>query len=134
MNTRTLIAAGILALAAPCGAAFAQGGLYVLHSEPAGGCPGLDWHVVVGRTGALSGIVGWDNMKHLARVTGAINREEHTFQMTANEIGGAERAATIDGRIESDGVAVATIKGPNIECKDVTIPYFKQPAVGGGGG
>jgi hypothetical protein len=50
-----LIVTSVVALVASVGAASAQfPGVYVLHSKPEGGCPALDWHVVVGPNHELS--------------------------------------------------------------------------------
>ena len=66
-----LIVTSLVALAASVGAAYAQiPGVYVLHSKPEGGCPALDWHVTVGPNHELSGVIGWDNMKSIARLSG----------------------------------------------------------------
>ena len=40
------------------------GSYYSFHSTAQGGCPALDWHVVVGLNGALSGIIAWNTALH----------------------------------------------------------------------
>jgi hypothetical protein len=95
----------------------AAGTLFVLHSTAQGACPALDWHIVVGDNGALSGMISWNGMKSIARVTGTTNAE-HQFSMTATEIGGEGRTATITGqRRVRDGYLMADVNGPGIACK-----------------
>jgi hypothetical protein len=38
-----------------------------------GGCPALDWHETVSPTHELSGVIGWNDMKSIARVSGQLN-------------------------------------------------------------
>ena len=64
MRARLLLAtmaAGALGAVATLNTAYAQvpapGTLFVLHSTAQGACPALDWHVVVGENGTLSGIL-----------------------------------------------------------------------------
>ena len=91
-----LIAAGLLALTAATGVATAQkppfklpaGRLYVFHSGPRSGCPGLDWYIVAEPGDALIGFIAWNNMQSLARATGTLDRRAGTFEMTAHEVGG----------------------------------------------
>jgi hypothetical protein len=63
MKARILLAAtaaGVLGAGAMLSTAHAQvqapGTLFVLHSTAQGACPPLDWHVVTGDNGALSGM------------------------------------------------------------------------------
>jgi len=108
------------------------GSYYSFHSAAQGGCPALDWHVVVGQNGALSGMIAWNNMQSMAHAEGTVNQQARTFQMTAQEQGGQNRTATISGTIRNDGYLVANIQGPNVNCHGVTVPWFK-PSSGGGG-
>jgi hypothetical protein len=131
MNAVKLIAAGVLALAGTFGVASAQdmpeGRVYAFHSRAQKGCPTLDWHVVVGANGALSGMVSWDNMRAMAHATGTVDMQARTFQMTATEVGGQHRTATVTGTVRQDGWLVAEIKGPKLDCKGVTVPWFTPP-------
>ncbi len=135
MTSFKLIAASALAISAMCGIASAQGypdgRVYAFHSGPQGGCPGLDWHIVASGS-ALDGMIAWDNMKAMARATGTLNLDAKTFQMTAKEVGGQERTATISGSVQSDGYLVADITGPNVSCKNVTVKWFVASPSGGG--
>jgi hypothetical protein len=137
MRSRTLLLATVLAIGGTSSLALAQGEkLYVLHSPASGGCPALDWHVTVASDGAMSGIVGWKDMEHLARVSGTANRQDHTLKMTATEIGGQSRTAEITGAIEGNGYLNVNIHGSGVNCTGVVVPYWLPPKgiVGGGSG
>ena len=78
------VAAGAVVVTATCNMALAQqvapeGRVYVFHSRPAGQCPSLDWHVVVGENNALSGMVAWNNMKNMANVAGTIAPNRYLY-------------------------------------------------------
>ena len=86
---------GLLALTAATGAATAQkpfklpaGRLYVFHSGPRSGYPGVDWYIVAEVGDTLTGFIAWNNMQSLARATGTLNRRAGTFELTAHEVGG----------------------------------------------
>jgi hypothetical protein len=119
---------------ATLGVASAQSsGLYVLHAKATATCPALDWHVVVEVTSTgddLSGVIGWDGMKHLANVSGTLNPNTRFFEMKATEIGGEGRTAKIDGQLRLDGWLTANIDGAGVNCKSVVIPYYVPPAGG----
>jgi hypothetical protein len=128
----TLLAAAI-AVFATCGVASAQqaGRLYVFHSAAMGGCPALDWHVTTGADGSsLSGMISWDNMKSMAHATGTIGADK-SIKMTATEVGGTARTATIDGKVRADGWLVVNVKAPNVTCTDIKIPYYVAPVTAG---
>jgi hypothetical protein len=98
-----LIAAAFAALGLWLGVAVAQvpqGRIYVLHSPAAGACPSLDWHVVVEPNDILAGMIAWDDMKTMARATGKVDRPNHTFTMTAVEMGGRAEPPLLMGRSE----------------------------------
>ena len=139
MKTRILlatVAAGALCGGAMLNVAHAQvppGTLYVFHSQPQGACPALDWHVVVGQGGQLSGMISWDEMKSMAHVTGSM-AANRTFTMSAKEVTGGSRTATITGRAGTDGWLTADIDGQGVACKAVRIPIWRPPAGGGGQG
>jgi len=107
------------------------GRVYVFHSAAQSGCPALDWHVVLDEGGMLSGIVSWDNMASLARASGRLNAQAGTFQMTAREIGGRGRTATIDGTVSPiTGWLTANVTGQNVACTGIEVQWFR-PATGG---
>src|ERR1700755_500408 len=73
----------------------AQPGLYAYHTGPAvGGCPGLDWHIVLGADSSLTGFVTWDQGEHMAKLAGSI-KKDRTFEMDAQEVGGVGKKATV---------------------------------------
>jgi hypothetical protein len=136
MTKFAIIVAGALASTMLCGSVSAQqapaGRVYVFHSTAQASCPALDWHVVVAGDDSLSGMIAWDDMKAIARVSGKVNMSAKTFAMTAKEVGGQGRTATVDGTVRSDGWLVANIKGPNINCQGINVPWFVPSPSGGG--
>jgi hypothetical protein len=138
MKSLKLFATTALAAAAICSVAWAQGlpdgRVYTFHSKAQAGCPALDWHVVAGANGTLSGMIAWDDMKAMAHATGTVNMQSHTFQMTAKEVGGQGRTATVDGSVRQDGWLIANIKGPKIACTGITVPWFTPGQAAGGNG
>ena len=117
--TSSLIASTLIGLAS---AQMPDGSVYALHSKAHGGCPSLDWYIVVEARGILAGMIAWNDMKMMTRATGTVDRLHHTFTMTATEMGGQARTATIQGEAHDDGRLVASIKGPSITCTAVAIP------------
>jgi hypothetical protein len=109
----------------------APGAVYVFHSKAMGGCPALDWHVVAGEGGTLDGMIAWNDMKSMAHATGSIDATRN-FKMTATEIGGSGRTATVSGQARKDGWLVANISGPGVNCKHVTIPIWRPGGPGPG--
>lgn len=108
-----------------------EGSVYVLHSKATGGCPSLDWYIVVEANGTLAGMIAWDDMETMTKATGIVDRPHHTFTMIATEIGGRARTATVEGEAHDDGHLIASIKGPSITCTAVGIPINKaQPDAG----
>ena len=130
MTLMRLVATGVLAIAAMGDVASAQlqlppGRVYAFHSGATANCPALDWHIVLGNAGALAGMISWNNMESLARARGSINQTSGAFQMTAQEVGGQGRTATIDGTVNtSNGWLTANIQGQNVSCTGVQIPWF----------
>src|SRR5215469_5529439 len=107
------------------------GRVYAFDSSAQGGCPGLSWHMVLEAGGALSGVIAWNNMQSVARVTGSVNTQTRTFQATATEVGGRGRTATITGTVNTTtGWLNANIQGPNVNCQGITVPWF-SPFRGG---
>ena len=60
---------GVLATAVAADRAYGleldPGRVLTFHSEPSDGCPGLDWHVVIGPNHRLTGFIAWDQMKDI---------------------------------------------------------------------
>jgi hypothetical protein len=71
-------------------------------------------------------------MGAMAHATGTINMQGRTFRMTAKEVGGQGRTATVDGTIRQDGWLVANIKAPKVTCTRITVPWFTPPSNTGG--
>ncbi len=136
MTLSKVVAAGAVALMVTSTVASAQvpppGRVYTFNSSAQGGCPALDWHVVTGANGALSGMIAWNNMESMAKATGTVRAGQ--VQMTAKEVGGQARTATITGTMQSSGWLVVNIAGPSIDCKGISIPFFVAPPAGGGHG
>ena len=131
------VAAGAVAVTATCNMAQAQqivpeGRVFVFHSRPAGQCPALDWHVVSGENNTLNGMVAWNNMRSMANVSWAIS-PDRTFRMNGKEVGGQGRTAVITGVLRTDGWMTANVKGQNLDCQGITVPWFVPPPPSGGG-
>jgi hypothetical protein len=110
------------------------GRVYAFDSSAQGGCPGLNWHMVLGDGGALSGLIAWNNMQSVARVSGSVNAQTRAFQATATEVGGQGRTAALTGTVNPNtGWLTANIQGPNVNCQGITVPWF-SPFTGGGSG
>jgi hypothetical protein len=148
-DTARVIAVVIASVPALAQQVAPEGRVYVFHSKPAGQCPALDWHVVVGPDNKLSGMVAWNNMQNMANVTGTIN-PDRTFSMTGNAIDpvkpwpmascpprcppeGQEQTAVIFGTLKADGRLTANIRGPNFDCQGIEVPWFVPPPSGGAG-
>jgi hypothetical protein len=90
-----LLVAGLLALTAATDVATEQkppfklpaGRLYVFHSTPRSGCPGVDWYIVAGAGDTLTGFIAWNNMQSVACATGTLSRRAGTFEMPDNPFG-----------------------------------------------
>jgi hypothetical protein len=105
-----------------------QPGLYAYHTGPAvGGCPGLDWHINVGADSSLTGFVAWDQGQHIAKLAGSIQKDR-TFEMQAQEIGGAGRTATVKGSAGGTNISIS-INGIGNPCDGVflNIPRTVTP-------
>src|SRR5215831_3827135 len=107
MNLRGLMVASVMATGIMSGAASAQSaGMYVLHAKASGSCPAMDWHIALDPSATVNnvkGMIGWDNMKHVARVVGFINPDTRYFEMEATEVDGDKRKAKIEGQLRLDG-------------------------------
>ena len=145
LNRKISFAATMVGIALSCvnwGALNAQtaadsagpvGRVYVAHNRPSGGCPSMDWHVVLGENNTISGTVGADDMKALFRVTGNYSAAKLTFRMYGNEVGGT-RTAAVNGTILPDGLK-ATIEGLPVKApcqgKLVNIRRIDQALING---
>jgi hypothetical protein len=85
------------------------GRLYAFHTKAVGGCPALDWHVVVGENNTLSGMIGVNDMKTVFLVSGTYGADRK-FRLDGKEIGGT-RTGSINGQVYETGVMAATLGG-----------------------
>jgi hypothetical protein len=129
-----LIAAGLLALTAATGVATAQkpfrlpvGRLYVFHSGPRSGCPGVDWYIVAEAGDTLTGFIAWNNLQSLARATGTLNRQAGTFEMTAHEVGGGTELSVTGTVSPTSGWLTADVQGQDVSCRGIKVPWFTPP-------
>jgi hypothetical protein len=120
MSIASMALAG-LALSPPgvaFGQAAIQANLYSFHTGRMGDCPGLDWHVNVESDGKVTGMVGWDNMTHMAALAGTM-QSNGQFSLTAKEVGGT-KTATVSGT-NSGNYATITITGTGGPCDGRTV-------------
>jgi hypothetical protein len=131
-----LFVAGLLALTAATGVATEQkppfklpaGRLYVFHSTPRSGCPGVDWYIVAGAGDTLTGFIAWNNMQSVARATGTLNRRTGTFEMMAHELGGQDQTVTVTGTVSAtSGWLTADMQVQDVNCRGIKVPWFTPP-------
>lgn len=120
-----LITAAAFAITIMAGTATAQrteDEVFTFRANANGACPVLDWHLVVAPDNTVTGMIGWQNMQLLVRVTGTVDLDKRTFSLTGKEAGG-NRTATIEGEIISRNQLLVHIKAPeaNIDCPDVKV-------------
>jgi hypothetical protein len=105
------------------------GTTYSLHSNAVGGCPAMDWHIVRGENGTLTGMVAMDDMKTVFRVVGQIDKNGAKFQMNGSEVGGT-RTGAVNGELQSNGRIAMTIGGLPVgsACQGKTVYIqFRTP-------
>ncbi len=125
-----IIALSTAATISPALAQKAKSSLYALHSAANGSCPGLDWHLTV--TGdKLEGFVGVAHTNRLWRLEGTIKpasvNQERSFEMEAEEVGGAKRKAVIRGTSGGEFLnAMITGAGTACDGKTIVIPRAVQ--------
>jgi len=130
-----VIGSSAVPAARPAMAQAPQERVFSFHSNATSGCPSLDWHIVVQPDYTVSGMVGWQNMQLIARVSGAMNPQSKTFQLTAKEAGG-NRTATISGTIIAPNHITANIKGSGVDCQGLDIWAYtpQRGSIGAGRG
>jgi hypothetical protein len=96
------------------------GTTYALHSNAAGDCPAMDWHLVVMNDGSIHGIVGLNDMKTLFEVAGTYTGA--TFHLDGHELGGT-RSGAVNGQLQSEGRIALTLGGLPIgaACQGKTV-------------
>jgi hypothetical protein len=129
-----MVALSALVAASPGMAQPKKAQLYSYHTGPAvGGCPGLDWHITVQPDNKLIGFVAWDRALHIARLDGSLSADR-SFEMAANEVGGAGRKATIKGTAGGEYINIA-IYGSGTACDGINLPIPRVTGgIEGGGG
>jgi hypothetical protein len=125
----SLVGSSMAVAAAVGSAAWAQtvppGRIYSFHAPARGNCPAMDWHIVTEGNGTLNGMISWNGMQDMARATGNYSAQTGKFQMTAKEVGGQGRTATIQGTADSNaGWLTANIQGADVKCQGVKVPWF----------
>ena len=116
-------ALAITIMAGTAGAQRTEDEIFTFRANASGGCPMLDWYLVVTPDNSVTGMIGWQGMQLLVRVTGTVDLEKKTFTLTGIEQGGGGRTATIEGEILSRNHLLAHIKAPeaNIDCPNVSV-------------
>jgi hypothetical protein len=79
------------------------GTTYALHSNAAGDCPAMDWHLVVMTDGTMHGIVGLNDMKTVFDVAGTYSGAN--FHLDGHEVGGT-RTGAVNGQIQNLNIAL----------------------------
>jgi hypothetical protein len=122
-----LAAATVVAIAIMGGSTAAQQSqedrIFTFHANATrSGCPDLDWHLVLAPDNTVTGMIGWQHMQLLVRVTGKFDPASRTFSLIGKEAGG-NRTATIEGEAISRNHLIARIKAPeaNVDCPRVEV-------------
>lgn len=92
--------------------------LYDTRTGPSGGCPGMDWHVVVHPDHTLNGVVSWDDFKHMAHVSGTADKNG-AFKVDAVGMSGG-KAPIVTGTVEAKQLK-ASIAGTGTACDNQTM-------------
>jgi len=94
----------------------------------------MDWHIVRGVGGVLTGMVGMNDMKTVFRVTGQATGAN--FHLDGYEVGGT-RSGALNGQLQTDGRLAMTFGGLPVgaACQGKTVYIkFRSPADYGGQG
>ena len=106
-------------LAAPrVNAAESMRALYDTSTEAQGACTGMDWHVVVAPDKTVSGVVGWDNMQHLAKLSGTVG-QDGKLNVTATEQG-SSKTEHVSGTDDGTQLKVG-INGTGTACDNTSL-------------
>ena len=107
-----------------------RGEVLSFHSEGYGECPDLDWHLVVGANKQLTGLIAWDNMKNVARVSGSFN-EEGKFHLALQPVDGSASKGNVDGQLpEYTGWLTANVMGAGCAHQQVQVQWQRYAAPG----
>ena len=101
----------------------APGVSYSAHSNAAGDCPAMDWHLVVLPDGSLGGMVGVNDMKTMFQIHGTASGAN--FHLEGKEVGGT-RTGAVNGQLQEGRVAL-TLGGLPVgaACQGKTV-YIKR--------
>ena len=107
-----------------------RGELLSFHSEGYGECPDLDWHLVVGAQKQLTGLIAWDNMKNVARVSGSFN-EEGKFHLELQPMSGSGAKGSVEGQLpEYTGWLTASVTGAGCPHQQIQVQWQRYSAAG----
>jgi hypothetical protein len=71
----------------------------------------LDWHLVVGANKQLTGLIAWDDMKNVARVSGSF-AEDGKFHLAQQPVDGSASKGSVDGQFpEYTGWLTGSVTG-----------------------
>lgn len=96
--------------------------LYDTQTQTKGGCPSMAWHVVVHPDNTLNGVVSWDQEKHMAHLTGTVDKNG-SFKANAVEQGSG-KTDTVTGSVHGNDLK-ATINGTGTGCDNQTTSVPK---------
>ena len=106
------------------------GRILSFHSESSSGCPGLDWHIVVAANNQLKGMISWDDMHDIARVTGSANPDGR-FHLVFPGMKGSGKGGSIEGQFpDYNGYLTAHVVGAGCPQQDVKVEWFRSPGAG----
>lgn len=110
------------------------GRILSFHSEPLNGCPGLDWHIVAEANNRLKGMISWDDMHDVVRVTGSSDQDGR-FHLVFPSTHGASGGGSIDGQFpDYNGWLTAHVVGAGCPQQDVKVEWFRTPGAGSSNG
>jgi hypothetical protein len=138
-----LLSCGVLTVARadiPTGYTLEPGTVLSTHTPETDVCPISEWHLWIGPHDTVHGTIAEDGTNNALRVSGTYD-SHGTFHLTGGELGGTDRAATVDAQVQSDGSMIfrmTNIDDPS-QCNNRTVYLlwfrngndFGPPPVGG---
>jgi hypothetical protein len=107
-----------------------RGEVLSFHSEGSGECPNLDWYLVVGANKQLTGLIAWDDMKNVARVSGSF-AEDGKFHLALQPVDGSASKGSVDGQLpEYTGWLTASVTGAGCPHQQVQVQWQRYAAPG----
>jgi len=92
--------------------------LFDTQTKADGSCPGMAWHVVMHPDRTLNGMVTWDGSKHMAHVTGNVEKDG-VIKASAVEQG-SDKSGTVTGTVHGN-IMKASIAGTGTGCDNHTM-------------